>query len=47
MNFRQGTLLKVFAQESEMVKVTVFEDESDDYVRSVVKEAVLGASIII
>lgn len=46
MDFRQGTLLKVFAQESEMVKVTDFEDESDDCIRSVVKESKLRVSII-
>lgn len=47
MSFRQGMLLKVFAPESEMFKVLVFEYESDECVRYVVKEAMLRGSIII
>ena len=36
--FQAGNTIKGLAQESEMVRVTDFEDESDDCIRSVVKK---------
>lgn len=48
MDFRQGTLLKVLRKKVKWsVRVTDFEDESDDCIRSVVEESELRVSNII
>lgn len=45
LKFRPGPLLQVLVQESQMAKVMLFEDESDDCIRFVVKEVMLGSSL--